>query len=118
MIRKGAKVPPTKHKCAVGELAAACWLLEQGYEVFRNVSQHGPADLVAWNVATGRTFLIDVKLRDSLHELRGGGFSLGTRHGDRPAEVHLLFVVGTEVVGFLREREGQRGAEFYSPFEA
>lgn len=36
-----------KHKGARNELAAACWLLEQGYEVFRNVSAHGSVDIIA-----------------------------------------------------------------------
>jgi hypothetical protein len=35
------------HQGAVSELRAAIWLLNQGYEVFRNVSAHGPMDLVA-----------------------------------------------------------------------
>lgn len=37
-----------KHKGAVCELTACAWLLEQGYEVFRNVSAFGHADIVAW----------------------------------------------------------------------
>ena len=36
-----------KHKGARNELAAVCWLLDQGYEVFRNVSQHGAIDIIA-----------------------------------------------------------------------
>ena len=36
-----------KHKGAHSELAACVWLLEQGFEVFRNVSQHGTTDIVA-----------------------------------------------------------------------
>lgn len=37
----------TKHRGAHSELAACVWLLEQGYEVFRNISQHGSTDIVA-----------------------------------------------------------------------
>ena len=37
-----------KHKGALAEMQASAWLLLQGYEVFRNVSQSGPADLIAW----------------------------------------------------------------------
>ena len=33
---------PLKHKGAHAELVATAWLLEQGYEVFRNVSQDAP----------------------------------------------------------------------------
>jgi hypothetical protein len=36
-----------KHRGAKAELLACVWLLSKGYEVFRNVSQHGVADLVA-----------------------------------------------------------------------
>lgn len=48
-----------RHKGARNEHAAILWLLEQGYEVFRNVSQHGPIDIVA--VKDGETIFIDVK---------------------------------------------------------
>lgn len=41
------------------EIRAQAWLLEQGYEVFNNVRQHGPIDLVA--VKNGETLFIDVK---------------------------------------------------------
>ena len=37
-----------KHKGALAELQACAWLLKQGYEVFRNISQCGVADLIAW----------------------------------------------------------------------
>ena len=36
-----------KHKGSHAELKAAAWLLEQGYEVFKNVSPHGEIDLIA-----------------------------------------------------------------------
>jgi hypothetical protein len=35
-----------KHKGAFGELRACAWLLEQGYEVYRNVSPFGCVDIV------------------------------------------------------------------------
>src|SRR4029077_15822139 len=38
----------SKHKGGLGELQACAWLLKQGYEVFRNISQCGVSDLVAW----------------------------------------------------------------------
>ena len=41
---------PIKHKGTSSELKAAVFLLDQGYEVFRNISQHGPIDLVAIKV--------------------------------------------------------------------
>lgn len=45
----------------VSELKAKIWLLEQGYEVFRNVKSSGPADLLAWNVEKNHILKIDVK---------------------------------------------------------
>lgn len=53
----------TKHKGAMSELKASAWLLSQGYEVFRNVSQHGPVDLIALDLETLETKFIDVKTR-------------------------------------------------------
>jgi len=50
-----------KHKGASSELRASAWLLDQGYEVYRNVSQHGLADIVAVNYETGEVAYIDVK---------------------------------------------------------
>ena len=48
-----------KHRTAQTELAACIYLLGEGYEVFRNVSAHGTADLVA--VKGDRVLRIDVK---------------------------------------------------------
>lgn len=47
------------NKGACGELTATVWLLRQGYDVFRNVSPHGPIDLVA--VKDGKAEYFDVK---------------------------------------------------------
>lgn len=51
-----------KHRGAHNELLAAVWLLSRGYEVFRNVSAHGPVDLIA--MRNGEVFKIDVKSCD------------------------------------------------------
>ena len=48
-----------KHRGALSELRACAWLLEQGYEVFRNVSDRGCIDVVA--LKDGETFYFDVK---------------------------------------------------------
>lgn len=48
---------------AHSELRATMWLLEQGYHVLRNVSQHGPVDIVA--IKDGAVTLFDVKTRHS-----------------------------------------------------
>jgi Holliday junction resolvase-like predicted endonuclease len=49
-------------KGGIAELKAAAWLSERGYEVFRNVTQDGPADLVAWDTKSGETLFVDVKM--------------------------------------------------------
>jgi Holliday junction resolvase-like predicted endonuclease len=46
-------------KGRVRELAAALWLLDQGYEVFDNMIPNGPIDLVA--LKDGAALFIDVK---------------------------------------------------------
>lgn len=56
---------PKKHKGALGELEVTCWLLKQGYEVFRNVSPFGAADIISRNPSTGELTLIDVKTKNS-----------------------------------------------------
>jgi hypothetical protein len=43
------------------ELKACVWLLQQGYEVFRNVLPCGLADIMAWNKETGEILKINVK---------------------------------------------------------
>ena len=48
-----------KHRGAVNELRATAWLIGLGYDVCRNVSQHGPVDLVA--IRGDEVMLIDVK---------------------------------------------------------
>jgi hypothetical protein len=50
-----------KDRGAMSELKAAAWLMEQGYEVYRNVSAHGQHDLVAYNKETGEFKGYDVK---------------------------------------------------------
>lgn len=48
-------------KGTVGELSAAIWLINQGWEVFRNVVPSGPIDLVAVQPDTGELIYVDVK---------------------------------------------------------
>src|SRR5215472_2194281 len=48
-----------KHLGAANELKAVLWLLRQGYEVFRNVSQSGAIDLIAHRGV--EVLLVDVK---------------------------------------------------------
>jgi Holliday junction resolvase len=48
-----------KHRGARTELAACIYLLGEGYEVFRNISASGSADLIAWK--GDEVLRIDVK---------------------------------------------------------
>ena len=48
-----------KHRGCINELRATAWLIGLGYEVCRNVSQHGPVDLVA--IRGDEVILVDVK---------------------------------------------------------
>jgi hypothetical protein len=50
----------SKHLGALAEIMACEWLIRQGYELFRNISQHGLADYVAWKPGE-KPILIDVK---------------------------------------------------------
>lgn len=94
----------TSHLGACAELIAASWLLTLGYEVFRNVSGAGPADLSVWSPSGGDFHLIDVKSiktaqRSSLPDMNT--VALGKRHDPR---VHRLLVIAGEVVGFFDQR--------------
>jgi len=51
--------PQTKHRGGHSELMACAWLLSNGYEVFRNVSQHGEIDIIA--LRGGKVFYLDCK---------------------------------------------------------
>lgn len=50
-----------KHRGAEAELIACQHLLNAGFEVFRNISAHGLADLIAWSPVTGDVIIYDVK---------------------------------------------------------
>tara|TARA_Y100001963_G_C6469801_1_gene303966 strand:+ start:158 stop:466 length:309 start_codon:yes stop_codon:yes gene_type:complete len=45
----------------ISEHKAVVWLLEQGYEVFRNECCSGPIDIIAYNIETQEILKIDVK---------------------------------------------------------
>jgi hypothetical protein len=53
--------PQPKHVGAQSELIACAWLLERGYEVYRNVSGHRLADIAVYDPNDGTWFLVDVK---------------------------------------------------------
>jgi|HigsolmetaAR201D_1030396.scaffolds.fasta_scaffold03267_8 hypothetical protein len=60
LIQPEQNTVPRKHRGAHAEMIAACWLMEHGWDVFRNLSPHGPVDLVA--IKGDQVRLFDVKL--------------------------------------------------------
>lgn len=82
-------------KGAWGELMASAWLIKYGYEVFRNVSPVGDADLIAWYPDDDEVILIDVTT------------SAGSGNGKlktKPTHVRVLVVEPTGECHWLRER--------------
>lgn len=73
----GPRFQASKHLGAMSELRACLWLTEQGYEVFRNVSGHGIADIVAWRIGAAPV-PIDVKTLTYCLNKRGEGYYLTT----------------------------------------
>ena len=51
----------SNRKGDLAEYYAITWLWDQGYEVFKNAGCTGPIDLIAYNLETEETILIDVK---------------------------------------------------------
>lgn len=76
-----APVKDKKHRGAESEMIACAWLLANGYEVFRNVSQHGDVDIVGWKAGSFESF--DVKTLDERHILR----SLSKNQMDRGVQI-------------------------------
>ena len=60
-----------KHRGAWAELIACAWLLENGYDVFRNVSQHGEIDIIG--TKDGDVTYFDVK---TVYKLKQSGSRL------------------------------------------
>jgi hypothetical protein len=48
-------------KGTLSELIACSWLIKQGYEVFRNICQGGPVDLVVYDPSRREFMYVDVK---------------------------------------------------------
>lgn len=54
-----------KHKGCWAEMVACCWLIQNGYDVFKNISQHGLIDIIA--LRDGKVFKFDVKSVNEAH---------------------------------------------------
>ena len=72
------------------ELIAAEFFIEKGFYVFRNISQHGPADLTVLD-SEGNVILIDVKAV-SLREKNGWKVNRVPSEEQERLGVHLVYV--------------------------
>lgn len=90
-----------KHKGALNELKAHAWLLEQGFEVFANVSPHGDTDLIA-RTPDGELIEVDV----TTGRLRPDGRVVTAKPAE-PAQVRVLAAVDGECC-YWAERNKKR----------
>jgi Holliday junction resolvase-like predicted endonuclease len=116
--------PRNKHTGAMSELKATIWLMEQGYEVFRNVSPHGGVDIIARHPTSGEMLLIDVKTASYGERTRSDGSIV--RHWYCRAQpqdncgIKFLHVYEDGLVSWeMRETDILRGAtKDISPFSS
>ncbi len=101
-----------KHLGARNELTACTWLLNQGYEVFRNVSPFGDVDIIA--MRDGKTLLIDVKsahytvrgeVSPESNRLKASQVAAGVLRLNIYNDGHCAFVVGTTLEARLSPRQ-------------
>jgi Holliday junction resolvase-like predicted endonuclease len=83
-----------KHKGALAELQACAWLLRHGYEVFRNISQCGVADMIAWKPGETPT-LIDVRKLHYSVTVDGKTCSIAQPKIQRHPDVRYFYVCPT-----------------------
>jgi hypothetical protein len=74
---------PKKHSGTKNELIATVWLLQQGFDVFRNVSPHGEIDIIAFR--DGEVIYFDVKATQ--YNVRGEPSPYGNRLTARQIEL-------------------------------
>ena len=83
----------------ISEHKAVVWLLEQGYEVFRNECCSGPIDIITFNTETKELLKIDVKT-GSIY-MRGDG-TRKVNHGKLTETQKKLDV---KLLSYDRERD-------------
>ncbi len=88
-IPRGPEELARKHRGACSELIACTWLLQQGYEVFRNVSPYGAIDIIACDPMSHHLVKIDVKTCTPAGKSRE---ALADSYAKKDARVRLLFV--------------------------
>lgn len=100
------------HLGARGELVASAWLLGLGYEVFRNVSGAGPADLAIWHPHTDERHLIDVKTHGS-GRICADGMKSAPAVPKGHDSVHILVVDDGVVAGFFKRKTNSLPARYW-----
>ena len=105
-----------KHKGSLAELLACAWLLKQGYEVFRNVSQHGKADLIIWR-GNGLPQLVEVRTAVIRPTRDGKHCTVPRASKTRHPDVRFLYVLtDTGDCGFdVEDLVGARGYTLAAP---
>jgi hypothetical protein len=109
-------ISDTNWKGAINEMIACAWLGLRGYDVFRNIAPTGPVDIVAWNRETRKHLLIDVKGWSTKYVRKDGLTTLPNPPTRVPPDVHILYVVKGEVIGFVRRTaDNVKVTELYDP---
>lgn len=91
----------TIQKGAIAEYKASIWLLEQGYEVYRNVSPAGPVDLIA--IKDGQVIEIDVKTLQITGKHNDFVFSLAKLSDKQRARGIRVLWVYEDQIGWNRD---------------
>jgi Holliday junction resolvase-like predicted endonuclease len=82
-----------KHKGALAELKATTWLLQQGMEVFRNVSAFGEVDIIIRDPQSGDLKQVDVTM-GTYYTKKDGGLSISfNKKVTRPDGVIVLVLM-------------------------
>ena len=76
---------------AASELFVCADLLERGFQVFRNVADSGPGDLVVWSPDTAVKEVIDVKTVNSAYRKVDG--TVTNQYPEQNKETKAWFVV-------------------------
>ena len=98
-----------KRKGDISEVQVCYLLLEQGYEVFRNISCVGFADIVAIHTETKEKLLIDVKT-PTVYTTKDGTTKFRTNKLS-DSQVELDMKVACAYEGKLYIQDGKKGIE-------
>jgi len=78
-----------KHRGSMAELKVCSWLLEQGYEVFKNVSMYGTIDIIA--VKDKEIRFIDVKMPAIVYNKDGSFFYQERYDTNKPDNIEYVY---------------------------